>query len=40
MIGLEVKEIREFRDFKEYKENSLSGEEEVCVEMKVENSKM
>ena len=36
MIEFEAKEIREFREYKENKENSLSGGEEVCVEMKDE----
>ena len=40
MIEFEAKEIREFKENKENKENSLSGEEGVCVEMKVESSKM
>ena len=36
MIEFEAKEIREFKEYKENKESSLSGGDEVCVEMKVE----
>ena len=40
MIEFEAKEIREFKENKENKENSPSAGEGVCVEMKVESSKI